>query len=301
LENQLLSSHLKLHFVVLIYGFTAILGKLISLPAIHLVWYRMLIAVITFYIYLRWTKTTLSVSRKEFFRLSGIGIIVALHWIAFFGAIKISNVSVALGCLATSTLFTSLLEPFFFRKRINAVEVIIGLLIILGLYLIFRFETRYSAGVIVALIAAFLAGLFSVINKKMVIQHKASVISFYEMTGGLTVITFYMAITGWGNIPLILPSFTDLVYLFALGIICTAYAFAVQVDIMKHLSAYVVSLTINLEPVYGILMAFFLFGETERMSRGFYFGTTIILISVLGFPLYHYYLKKNGKIQILPF
>jgi len=297
LEKHLISSHLKLHFVVLIYGFTAILGKLISLPATQLVWYRMLIAVITFYIYLRWKRTTLFVSRREFFRLTGIGIIVALHWIAFFGAIKISNVSVALGCLATSTLFTSLLEPFFFRKKINVVEVITGLLIILGLYLIFRFETRYSTGVIVALLAAFLAGLFSVINKKMVVRHKASVISFYEMIGGMTGITIYLVIAGWGNIPLILPSSTDLVYLLALGIICTAFAFAVQVDIMKHLSAYVVALTINLEPVYGILMAYFLFGETERMTRGFYFGTTIILISVLGFPLYHYFLKKNEGVS----
>ncbi len=298
MENQLLSSHLKLHLVVLIYGFTAILGKLISLPAPQLVWYRMFIAAIAFYIFLRWKKTDLSISRKQFFRLFGIGIIVALHWIAFFGAIKIANVSVALGCLATSTLFTSLLEPFFFRKRINAVEVIIGLLIILGIYLIFRFETRYSFGVIVALIAAFLAGLFSVINKKMVMHHKASVISFYEMIGGLTCITVYLLFAGGGSSPLTLPSPVDLIYLLALGIVCTAYAFAIQVEVMKHLSAYIVALTINLEPVYGIIMAYFLFGETERMTGGFYFGTAIILLSVLGFPIYHYYLKKRGRIKI---
>ena len=188
----MLSSHFKLHFVVFIYGFTAILGKLIILPAAQLVWYRMLIAVITFYFFLRLKKTDLSISREHFLKLFGIGIIVAIHWITFFGAIKISNVSVTLGCLATTTLFTSLLEPFFFRKRINAVEVIIGLLIILGLYMIFRFETRYSDGVIVALISAFLAGLFTVINKKMVLNHKASVIGFYEMTGGLAGISIYL-------------------------------------------------------------------------------------------------------------
>ena len=297
MKNQLISSHLKLHLVVLIYGFTAILGKLISLPAIQLVWYRMFIALITFYIFLRWKKTDLFIDRKQFFKLFGIGIIVALHWIAFFGAIKIANVSVALGCLATSTLFTSLLEPFFFRKRINTLEVIIGLLIIFGLYLIFRFETRFSFGIIVALAAAFLAGLFSVLNKKMVIHQKASVISFYEMLGGLSGISIYLLISGWGNIPLSLPSPADFIYLLALGVICTAYAFAVQVKIMKHLSAYIVALTINLEPVYGILMAYFLFGETEHMTRGFYFGTSIILISVLGFPLYHFYHRKKGQIQ----
>jgi drug/metabolite transporter (DMT)-like permease len=296
LENLLFRSHLKLHFIVLIYGFTAILGKLISLPATQLVWYRMLIAVITFYIFLRWNKTDLTISRKQFFKLFGIGMIVALHWITFFGAIKISNVSVALGCLATTTLFTSLLEPFFFRKRINAVEVIVGILIIIGLYLIFRFETKYTSGVIVALISAFLAGLFTVINKKMVVHQKASVISFYEMSGGLTIISIYLLFSGWGNAPLSLPSPIDFVYLLALGTICTAFAFAVQVDIMKHLSAYVVALTINLEPVYGIVMAYFLFGETEHMTGGFYIGTAIILASVLGYPLYHYYLRKSNTL-----
>jgi drug/metabolite transporter (DMT)-like permease len=295
LEKTLLKSHLKLHFIVLIYGFTAILGKLINMPATQLVWYRMLIAVISFYFFLRWKNTDLAVSRKQFFRLFGIGMIVALHWITFFGAIKIANVSVALGCLATTTLFTSLLEPFFFRKRINAAEVIVGLMIMLGLYLIFRFETRYTLGVIVALISAFLAGLFTVINKKMVANQKASVISFYEMAGGLTVISFYLLFSGWGNIPLALPSPADFIYLLVLGTICTAFAFAVQVDLMKHLSAYIVSLTINLEPVYGIVMAWFLFGETEHMSGGFYFGTIIILTSVLGFPLYHYYLKRKNE------
>ncbi len=295
MKNLLLTSHLKLHLIVLIYGFTAILGKLITLSATQLVWYRMLIAVIAFYIFLVWKKTAISVSRKEFFKLFGIGIIVALHWIAFFGAIKIANVSVALGCLATSTLFTSLLEPFFFRKRINSIEVIVGLFIIVGLYLIFRFETRYFIGVIVALSAAFLAGLFSVINKKMIAHHKASVISFYEMLGGLSFITIYMLLSGDGTASFSLPSTTDFIYLLLLGIVCTAYAFAVQVDIMKHLSAYIVALTINLEPVYGIVMAYFLFGETEHMTGGFYLGTTIILISVLGFPLYHFYLKKTAQ------
>lgn len=298
MKNQLLSIHLKLHLVVLIYGFTAILGKLIPLPATQLVWYRMLIALISFYIFLRWRKTTLRIDRKQFFQLFGIGMIVAIHWIAFFGAIKIANVSVALGCLATSTLFTSLLEPFFFRKRINGVEVIVGLLIILGLYLIFRFETSYSLGILVALAAAFLAGLFSVLNKKMVIHQKASVISFYEMMGGLSAITIYLLVSGWGKNALSIPSPTDFICLLALGIICTAYAFAVQVKITKHLSAYIVALTINLEPVYGILMAYFLFGETEHMTSGFYLGTTIILLSVLGFPVYHFYKRKKERTRL---
>ena len=297
LENLHLRSHLKLHFIVILYGFTAILGKLITLPAPQLVFYRMLIAVIAFYLFLKWKNTDLSISRMQFFKLFGIGIIVAVHWITFFGAIQLSNISVTLGCFATTTLFTSLLEPFFFRKRINVVEVLIGLLIIFGLYLIFRFETRYFLGMIVALISAILAALFTVLNKKLVSHQKASVISFYEMMGGVAGIAIYLFFSGWTQTSVMaLPTFSDWVYLLILGIVCTAYAFAVTVDIMKHLSAYVVTLTINLEPVYGILMAYFIFGESEHMTGGFYLGTTIIVVSILGYPMYHY--LKEKPIQI---
>ena len=295
LENLHLRSHLKLHFIVIIYGFTAILGKLITLPAPLLVFYRMLIAVIAFYAFLRLNKTDLSINRSQFFKLFGIGMIVAVHWITFFGAIQLSNISVTLGCFATTTLFTSLLEPFFFRKRINAIEVLIGLLIILGLYLIFRFETRYLLGMVVALISAFLAGLFTVLNKKLVSHQKASVISFYEMMGGVAGIAVYLIVSIWTRTTVMaLPTLPDLFYLLILGIVCTAYAFAVTVDIMKHLSAYVVTLTINLEPVYGIIMAYFIFGESEHMTGGFYLGTTIILMSVLGYPMYHYLKRKTS-------
>ena len=178
LKKTLLATYLKLHLIVLIYGFTAILGKLISLPAFELVWYRMLIAILTFYVYLKFKKENLSVSRKDLLRFFGVGTIIAIHWVTFYGAIKLANVSVALGCFATTALFTSFLEPFFYRNRINYIEVLIGLIIIAGLYLIFRFETRYSLGIAVALLSAFLAGLFTVLNKKLVANHRAVKISF---------------------------------------------------------------------------------------------------------------------------
>ena len=296
--KELLSSHIKLHVIVLILGFTAILGKLIELPATQLVWYRMAIAVISFYVYLRLKKIDLAIDKTDLLKIFGVGLIVATHWITFFGAIKISNVSVTLGCFATTTLFTSFLEPFFFRKKINWIEVVIGLVIIAGLYLIFRFETRYATGISVALVSAFLAGLFTVFNKKLVKHHQASVISFYEMLGGFIGLSVYLLITGTiSTESLQLPSLNDFIFLFLLGTVCTAYAFAVQVDVMKHLSAYMVTLTINLEPVYGIVMAFFLFGESERMTGGFYIGTLIILLSVIGFPISNYYLRKR-KLQV---
>jgi len=296
LKKGLLTTYLKLHLVVLIYGFTAILGKLIELPALELVWYRMLIAIITLFIFLKFRQESLLVTRQTLFRFLGVGTIIALHWVTFYGAIKLSNVSVTLGCFATTTLFTSFLEPFFYRKRINYLEVWIGLIIMAGLYLIFRFETHFALGIAVALLSAFLAGLFTVLNKKLVARHSSLQISFYEMIGGLTALSVYITAAGRGIVvPSTIPSVMDLVYLVLLATVCTAFAHTQQVEIMKHLSAFTVTLTINLEPVYGIIMAFFIFGETERMTTGFYLGTLIILLSVIGFPLSQYYLKKKSR------
>lgn len=293
LKKDLLFTWLSLHLVVLIYGFTAILGKLIEIPALELVWYRMMIAILTFFIYLKFRKEVLAVPRRTLFYLFGVGLIIALHWVTFYGAIKLSNVSVTLGCFATTTLYTSFLEPFFYRRRIAIWEVLIGLIIIAGIYMIFRFETRYSMGIAVALVSAFLAGLFTVMNKKLVAKHSAVQISFYEMIGGLIGLSVFITVSGRGIIvPFIVPSVSDIFYLVILATVCTAFAHTVQVEVMKHLSAFTVTLAINLEPVYGIVMAFFIFGESERMTTGFYLGTLIILLSVIGFPLTKYYLRK---------
>jgi drug/metabolite transporter (DMT)-like permease len=294
LRKELLTTYLKLHLIVLIYGFTAILGKLIELPALELVWYRMMIAILTFFIYLKFRKESVLVPRKVLFRLFGVGLIIALHWVTFYGAIKLSNVSVTLGCFATTTLFTSFLEPFFYRKRINVFEVLVGLIIIAGLYLIFTFETRYALGILVSLFSAFLAGLFTVLNKKLVAKHSSVQISFFEMIGGLAGLSIFITLSGRGIVvPAIVPSLSDLFYLIILATICTAFAHTTQVEVMKHLTAFTVTLAINLEPVYGIVMAFFIFGDTERMTSGFYLGTLIILLSVIGFPIIKYYLKTR--------
>ena len=296
IKKELFATYLKLHLIVFIYGFTAIFGKLIELPALELVWYRMIIAVISFYIYLKIKRIDLAVPRKVLFLFFGVGMIIAIHWVTFFGAIKLSNVSVALGVFATTTLFTSFLEPFFQKKRINYFEVLIGLIIIGGIYLIFRFETRYALGIVVALISSVLAGLFTVINKNLIASYRAVQISFYEMIGGVITLTIFMTLSGRGTtLPILIPSYSDLFYLILLGTVCTAYAHTIQVDVMQHLSAFTVSLTINLEPVYGIVMAFFIFGESERMTAGFYAGTLIILLSVIGFPLSKYYLKRRKR------
>ncbi|MBN2485579.1 MAG: DMT family transporter [Bacteroidales bacterium] len=295
MEHRLVISHLKLHIIVFIYGFTAIFGKLISLDAVHLVWHRVLIATVALGVFIGFKKLKFALSQKDRLKIASVGLVVALHWISFFGAIKLANVSVALGCLASGTLFTGILEPFFFNKKHSKAELFIGLIIIAGIYLIFRFETHYWQGIAVALISAFLAGLFAVLNKKLVVLYPARIIGFYEMLGAFTGISIYLFISGTFKIKYLLPGFSDSVYLLLLGTVCTAFAFVVQVDVMKKLTAYVVSLAINLEPVYGIVLAYLLFGEGELMSGGFYLGTIIILLSVFGYPVFNH--VKNRKAE----
>ncbi|MBR8535824.1 DMT family transporter [Carboxylicivirga sediminis] len=290
--NVLLKNHLKLHFVVILYGFTAILGKLITLPAPQMVWYRMIIAFLVLGGYLWYKKMPIAIGTVNILKLMGIGLVVAFHWITFFHAVKISNVSVTLGCMASTTLFASFLEPIIFRKRIKWIEVLIGLVIILGLYLIFQFELTYWKGIITALISAFLAGLFTVLNKIYIDKYHPVTISFYEMLSGFISIGIFLIIIEVLPNNLLIPTNSDIIYILILGIVCTAYAFVVAVDVMKVLSAYTVVLAINMEPVYGILLAFFIFGQSEFMSAGFYLGTLVILAAVFLHPILLRFQKK---------
>lgn len=283
--NVLLTNHFKLHFVVLLYGFTAILGKLITLPAPQMVWYRMLIAFLVLGGYLWYKKLPVAIGFNNILKLMGVGLVVAFHWITFFHAVKISNVSVTLGCMASTTLFASFMEPIIFRKRIKWLEVIIGLVIIIGLYLIFQFELTYWKGIITALISAFLAGLFTVLNKLFIDKYHPVTISFYEMASGFISIGVFLLFMGVLPANLLAPTNLDILYILILGVACTAYAFVVAVDVMKVLSAYTVVLAINMEPVYGILLAFVIFGQSEFMSAGFYLGTLVILAAVFLHPI----------------
>nr|WP_321451997.1 DMT family transporter [uncultured Carboxylicivirga sp.] len=283
--KTIVKSHAKLHFVVLLYGFTAILGKLVSLPAPQLVWYRMFIAALVLGIFMRLKGIPFAIGKKNVIKIMGVGLIVAFHWITFFGAVKISNVSVTLGCMASTTLFASFLEPIIFRKKVKWIEVFIGIIIISGLYLIFQFELGYLKGILTALTSAFLAGLFTVLNKLFIDKHHPVTISFYEMSSGFAAITVFLALTGTFHKKMLVPTTMDVLFILILGVICTAYAFVAAVDVMKYLSAYTVVLAINMEPVYGILLAFTIFGQSEFMSAGFYVGTAIILLAVFLYPI----------------
>ncbi|RXP63364.1 EamA family transporter [Lutibacter sp. HS1-25] len=276
-----LNNHLQLHLLVFIWGFTGILGALISLDAIPLVWYRMLFGTLFVGAYFLFTKRSFKIPPKVIFKFVIGGILIATHWIFFFLAIKVSNISVALVTLSTGALFASLIEPLFFKRKLNPLELFFGLIVISGLYLIFNLETDYTLGIVYALIAAFLSALFTVLNGLYIRNYNAETISFYQLLFGVVFITIYIFSTTGFNFKQFGLSSSDFIYLLILSSICTAYAFFVSIKIMKYLSPYTVMLTINLEPVYAIILALIIFGEKEKMSTQFYFGALIILATVL--------------------
>lgn len=281
MQNARLFNYLHLHVIVFIWGFTAVLGALISIDAIPLVWYRMLLATIFILFFLKIRKIDMRHTRKALAGFFIAGLLIALHWLAFFGAIKVSNVSVTLAVMSTGAFFTSFLEPLYYRRRIIGYEVLFGLLVVVGLYIIFQFETGYLMGIILALCSSFLGSLFSVINGKMAKRHRASVISFYELLFGMLCITIFLAFNGDFTSEFFQLSSNDWIYLLILATVCTAYAFIASIHVMKWLSPYTVMLTINLEPVYGILLALLILGDSENMSPQFYYGALIILVTVL--------------------
>ncbi|MEZ4859378.1 MAG: DMT family transporter [Flavobacteriaceae bacterium] len=281
MPNAKLLNYLHLHFIVFIWGFTAVLGALISLEAIPLVWFRMGIASVLVLLYIAITKKKLKFPKKVLFGFFIAGLVIALHWLTFFGAIKISNVSVTLAIMSTGAFFTSFLEPLFFKRKIIVYEVVFGLIAVLGLFIIFQASTQYFWGILLALISAFLSALFAVINGNYAKRYEASVISMYELIFGVLCITVFLLFTGGFSTAFFKVSLSDWGYLFLLASICTAYAFIASVHVMRWLSPFTVMLTINLEPVYGIILALWILGDSENMSPKFYYGACILLVTVI--------------------
>lgn len=280
-----------LHMTVLIWGFTGVLGELITVSALHLVWYRVLIAALSLYIYYLIKKKSIVVSREKMLQYLGVGMIVGLHWVLFFHAIKVSTVSVTLVTLSSVTLFTAILEPLINRKTISIADVVVGLVIIFGIYLIFKFEFQYFWGIVFGLSCAFCASIFSILNARMVKKGSPTTITLYEMLGAFIGVSFVMLYTGDFDSQMILSQ-SDLLYLLLLGVVCTAIAYVMGVAVMRELSAFTVALTTNMEPVYGIILALLIFGQQEAMSTGFYFGAVIVLAAVFVYP----YLKAKLKV-----
>lgn len=271
---------MRLHFIVFIWGFTAILGDLISKQALSLVWNRILIALTVLLIYLFWKKKPLKIDAKTFAIFALSGIVIAAHWVTFFHAIKISNVSVTLVCLSSGAFFTSLLEPLFFKRKVLLYEFLLGLVVIGAIAMIFALRIEFKWGILTALTSAFLSALFSVINGKLTHKHASELITFYELSGGWLALTIAFLFLGEMNFSLLPNTTSDWVYLLILGSICTAYPFIESVRVMRLLSPFTVMLSINLEPVYGIILAYFFLGDAEKMSPTFY-SAALLIIAVL--------------------
>lgn len=286
-------NHLHLHLIVFIWGFTAILGELITLDALPLVWTRILIAVGFVFLFIKLSKRSLVLNTKTITLFFICGFVIAIHWLTFFHAIKISNISITLACISTGAFFTSLLEPIFYKRKIIWYEVFLGIMVVLGLLIIFSFETQYIEGILTALLSAALSATFSIINGKFANKYDSLIISFYELLGGLFVLTVFLFLLGDFNAQVFNFQGFDWLWLLILGSVCTAYPFIATIDIMKYLSPYTVMLTINLEPIYGTILAVILFTENEKMTPAFYIGAIIILSTVI----LNTYFKKLKKVS----
>jgi drug/metabolite transporter (DMT)-like permease len=282
MQNAKLKNYLHLHFLVFIAGFTAILGELISISAIPLVWFRMVMASILIFIYIKVAKVDIRISPKSAIKLFLAGVIIAIHWITFFGAIEVANVSIALAMFSTGAFFASIIEPIVFKRKIIWYEIIFGILVIIGIFLITQSEIHYVKGIILGISSAFFSSLFAVLNGKFLQRHSATVISFYEFISGVAFISIFIILFQGGfTFEFFKLSISDFSYLFILASVCSAYAFIAAVHVMKVISPYTVVLSYNLEPVYGIILAIILFPEKEKMSTNFYYGAIIILTTVM--------------------
>ena len=281
MQNDNLKSYLHLHVIVFIWGFTAILGKLISLEALDLVWYRMLFASVIMTFVVLFNKEKIKVPFNVLIGFVVSGIIIAAHWLTFYQAIKVSNVSITLACLSTGAFFASILEPIFYKRKVIWYELLFGLIVVVGLGIIFNVETKYASGIYLAITSAFLSALFSVINGKYAKEYNPNIISLYELSSGVFFLSIYLFFAGSYTPAFFSLSVNDLIWLFLLSSICTAYAFSASVKVMKFLSPFTVMLTINLEPIYGIILALLIFKDGEEMSPLFYVGALIILATVI--------------------
>ena len=282
MQNAKLKNYLHLHVLVFIAGFTGVLGELITIGAIPLVWYRMLFALFFMGIYVVISRAKIRISFKSILKLSFAGIIIALHWITFFASIKTSNISIALAMFSTGAFFASLLEPIIYKRKIIWYEIIFGIVVIIGVFIITHSELQYLFGIILGLVSAFLSSFFAVLNGKFLEHHTATVISFYEFISGVAFISVYLLFSSSGfNSEFFMLHISDIIYLLILASICTAYAFIASVYVMRYISPFTVVLTYNLEPVYGIILAILVFPEKENMSLNFYIGAAIVISVVM--------------------
>ncbi|HZG24040.1 MAG TPA: DMT family transporter [Chitinophagaceae bacterium] len=273
---------INLHLAVFLAGFTGVLGRLISLNESLLVWYRLVITVITLALLSVIQGSFPRISGKGVLKIFGVGAVVAFHWVAFYGSVKYSNVSIALVCFSTLGFFSAVLEPYLLKKRISITEVLLGLLAILGVYCIFHFDSRYKTGILFGICSAVLAALFTILNKKALATYDAKTVTFYELLGGFLVLTMVLpAYLNFFNLDFSLPAAKDWLWLLILSWLCTVWAFYLSLTALKKISPFTVNLSYNLEPVYGIALAFVIYHENQDLGYSFYLGLSLIVLAVV--------------------
>ncbi len=292
--NATTRAYVQLHIAVFAYGFTAILGDLISLSALNLVWWRVLITSVSLLFFINVIQLFRSMPTKRILQFMGIGVLVGLHWICFYGAIKLANASISLVCMATSSFFAAFLEPLFLKERIKGYQVALGLLIIPGMaFVVNGIQVDMMLGVWVGLAASLLATLFGIFNKILIDEAEPYSITFLELSSAWLFLSLLLPFF-LEDIAHLKPSLSDWGYLLVLSLVCTTLAFALSLKALKHLSAFASSLTINLEPVYGILLAYVLLNDSEELSTNFYIGVVVILLAVFAYP----YLKRRLEPEV---
>ena len=273
---------LSLHAAIFLAGFTGILGRLITLNEGLLVWWRLFITSCTLAVIFLFTGRLQKASLSLHFRILGTGGIVALHWVFFYGSIKYANVSVALVCFSAIGFFSAFFEPLILRKKLDWIEVLYGALAIVGIWLIFHFDKQYKPGIFLGIISSLFAALFPVFNKKLIEQLPTQSLTFYELTGALIILTlgmpFYISYFPDDHI---LPTTSDFLWLLVLSWLCTVIAFNLSLQALKKISPFAVNLSYNLEPIYGIVLAFIVYKENEYLANGFYYGVALILLTVV--------------------
>ncbi len=267
----------QLHIAVFLAGFTGILGRLITLNEGLIVWYRLMFTAATMWILFGGMKKLQKISIPDILKIAGVGFIAAMHWATFYGSIKYANVSVALVCFAAIGFFTALFEPIILRKRLNRVELLLGLITLSGIYIIFHFDTQFKTGIILGIISAILASLFPIFNREFLKRINVETMLTWQQTGGLITLSillpFYLQ-----KFPVetIIPNLNNIGWLLVLSWFCSVIAFQLSSNALKRLSAFTVNLTFNLEPVYGIILAFIIYKENQFLSKWFFVGFGII-------------------------
>ena len=270
---------LQLHLAVFLAGFTGILGRLITLNEGLLVWYRLMFSSATMWLLYLLMKRIQRISAIDMLRITGIGFMAAMHWVTFYGAIKYANVSVALVCFSSVGFFTALFEPLVLKRRLDKTELLLGIFVMLGIYIIFQFDSAYKTGIIVGLISAMLGSLFPICNKILLQRINVETLMTYELTGGFLILSallpFYLR---YFPTPVFWPDWQNFLWLLVLSWICSVWAFRLSASALKKLSAFTVNLTYNLEPLYGIILAFVVYHENKYLSQWFYIGFALILL-----------------------